>query len=129
MHSCGCFRALRQAVRCGKRVYNTVKTAEERNLELLKAGARGVEAARAAYLIIDDAGYSDYSGSGLGYGVGLEIHEEPFIRGTGGLVLEEGQVVTAEPGIYIPGLGGVRVEGTVVIRKDRCEQLTKSSKG
>ena len=111
-----------------EKVYNAVKCAQEKSLELLRAGAKGAEAARAARAIIEEAGYGDYTGHGLGHGVGLEVHEEPYIRGSGDLILEEGHVVTAEPGIYIQGWGGVRIEDTVVIRKDGCERLTRSSK-
>jgi len=95
---------------------------------LLKAGVRGKDVCASVRKIIEDAGYGDYTGYGLGHGVGLEIHEDPYIRSYGELVFEEGQVVTVEPGIYIPGWGGVRIEDTVVIEKNSCKVLTNLPK-
>lgn len=109
-------------------VYNTVKEAQQRALELMRAGVLGRDASAEARKIIEDAGYGEYSGFGIGHGVGLEIHEAPYVRASGDLVLQAGHVVTVEPGIYIPDWGGVRIEDTVVIEKDGCRRLTESPK-
>lgn len=109
-------------------VYNTVKKAQQKAVDLLKAGAAGKDVSAEARKIIEDAGYGDYSGFGVGHGVGLEIHEAPYVRATGDVVLQVGNVVTVEPGIYIPNWGGVRIEDTVVIEEDGCRLLTQSPK-
>jgi len=117
-----------QATAKQKDIYYTVKKAQQKGLDLLKAGVRGKNVCEDVRKIIEDAGYGDYTGYGLGHGVGLEIHEEPYIRSYSDLVFEEGQVVTVEPGIYIPGWGGVRIEDTVVIEKNGCKVLTNLPK-
>jgi len=112
-----------------KDVYNTVKTAQQKGVDLLKVGVKGKDVCSPARKIIEKAGYGDYSSDeGLGHGVGLEIHEEPYVRATGEMVLQIGNVVTIEPGIYIPNWGGVRIEDTVIIKEKGCEVITKSPK-
>ncbi len=106
-----------QATAKQKDIYYTVKKAQQKGLDLLKVGVKGKNVCAEARKIIEDAGYGDYTGYGLGHGVGLEVHEDPYFRSYGELVFEEGHVVTVEPGIYIPGWGGVRIEDTVVIEK------------
>ena len=73
-------------------------------------------------------GYGRYFGHGLGHGVGLEIHEKPVVSPRGEGVVEEGMVFTIEPGIYIPGWGGVRIEDTVLVESGGCRLLTKVPK-
>lgn len=77
---------------------------------------------------IDAAGYGEYFGHGLGHGVGLDIHEYPTVSGRSQDCLQEGMVITIEPGIYLPGRGGVRIEDTVVITATGCRALTRIPK-
>jgi Xaa-Pro aminopeptidase len=89
---------------------------------------KGTEPDRAARSVIEDAGFGEFFGHGVGHGVGLEIHEEPFMTPTCEKTLEAGNVVTIEPGIYLPRWGGVRIEDTVVVKDGGCEALTQSPK-
>jgi Xaa-Pro aminopeptidase len=99
-------------------IYEVTRVAQEEALQAARAGvcARVVDAA--ARTRIADAGYGDNFGHGTGHGVGLEVHEAPRLNAVSSAVLETGVVVTVEPGIYLPGLGGVRIEDLVVITDD-----------
>ncbi len=111
-----------------RQVYETVLQAQTAALSVAKAGISGKELDKTARRIIEEAGYGDQFGHSLGHGVGLEIHEYPNAAPSSEAVLEEGNVVTVEPGIYLPGSFGVRIEDFVVIRKDGCENLTSAPK-
>lgn len=111
-----------------KKVYNTVKESQQLGLDLLKAGIKTKNVCQQARKIIEDAGYGDYTGYGLGHGLGLEVHEQPGLKAKEDIVLEKGNVVTVEPGIYISGWGGVRIEDTVVIEENGCRNLTNLPK-
>ncbi len=109
-------------------VYNTVKNAQINGLQHIKAGVVGKEADKAARDVIDTAGYGEYFRHSLGHGVGLMIHELPNLSPMSDISLEENMVVTCEPGIYIPGFGGVRIEDLVVVKKDGFVNMTNSPK-
>ncbi|WP_164914377.1 M24 family metallopeptidase [Aminipila luticellarii] len=109
-------------------IYNTVLKAQLYACEHLKAGMHVKEGDALARRIIEEAGFGEYFGHGLGHGVGLEIHEEPFLSFRGQHVLEENMTVTIEPGIYLPGRFGVRIEDLAVITSSGIENLTHSGK-
>jgi len=94
----------------------------------IKAGMGCIEADKIARDIIAEAGYKDNFGHGLGHGIGLEIHEAPRLSYTSEDTLEAGMVVTDEPGIYVSGLGGVRIEDDLLITEDGCEVLNSAPK-
>lgn len=108
-------------------VYEVVKRAQEESLKLCKPGTLIKDLDRQARLIIEEAGYGDCFTHSLGHGVGLEIHEFPPINQKSALAeipLEKGMVITIEPGIYLPGVGGVRLEDTVAITETGHDNLT-----
>lgn len=107
-------------------IYKVVKAANQAGLDAVHAGATSGTVDDAARAIVHEHGY-DY-GHGTGHGVGLEIHESPPVRHGATTVMEDGMVLTVEPGVYIPGTGGVRIEDTVVVRPNGCDILTRSTK-
>jgi Xaa-Pro aminopeptidase len=96
-------------------IYQLVAEAQRAGREALKPGAGLRDVDAAARRLIDDAGYGDQFGHGLGHGVGLQIHEAPGIGATSAGTLLAGSAVTVEPGVYLPGRGGVRIEDTLVV--------------
>ena len=111
-----------------KEIYNTVLNAQMTGLNVLKAGIGGFSADKAARDVIDEAGYGDYFGHSLGHGVGLQIHELPNLSPKSDIILEENMIVSCEPGIYIYGYGGVRIEDLVCVKNDGIRNLTNLSK-
>ena len=111
-----------------KQIYQIVLKAQERGLAAISSGVSGMEADKAARDVIDAAGYGKYFGHALGHGVGLLIHELPNLSPKSEIILKPGMVVTCEPGIYVPGFGGVRIEDMVAVTLDGCENLTNLSK-
>ncbi|HXF57782.1 MAG TPA: aminopeptidase P family protein [Actinomycetota bacterium] len=111
-----------------REVYEVVRQAQRAGVEAVRAGATGGEVDRAAREVIREAGYGDRFSHSLGHGVGLEIHEGPTLRHEGSDVLPEGAVVTVEPGVYLEGLGGVRIEDMVVVTGDGCRVLPRAPK-
>ena len=107
-----------------KKLYQIVKTAQEKAIGALKPNTEAKDVDAAARKVIADAGYGDYFVHGLGHGVGLEVHEPPTLNPCSIDKLKAGNVATVEPGIYLVGYGGVRIEDTVVVQKDGAEKLT-----
>jgi Xaa-Pro aminopeptidase len=111
-----------------REIHAIVKAAHDRAMEAVRPGISCKELDDVARSYIGEKGYGEYFGHGLGHGVGLEIHEAPILSPRSNVLLEEGMVVTIEPGIYIPGFGGVRIEDTVVVTGDGCRALTHANK-
>lgn len=109
-----------------KKIYQTVFEAQSLGISMLKAGQNAGEIHQAVAKLIKAAGYDGYFNHGLGHGMGIEIHEEPYENATSKSILESGMVVTVEPGIYIPGVGGVRIEDDFLITKNGSQRLTSS---
>ncbi len=110
------------------RAYEVVLEAQLRGLRAARAGATGRTADEEARATIDAAGFGDHFGHGLGHGVGLLVHEAPTLRPESEDTLENGNVVTVEPGIYLPEIGGIRIEDLVVVRNGDPEVLTSFTK-
>jgi Xaa-Pro aminopeptidase len=109
-------------------VYETVRMAQQLAIEAVRPGISFREVDAKARDYITSQGYGQYFGHGLGHGIGLDVHEPPTAspRGTG--IVEAGMVFTVEPGIYIPGWGGVRIEDSVVVERDGCRRITQVPK-
>lgn len=107
-----------------EKIYAVVKMAQEKAFQKIREGVKATEPDAVARRIIDKAGYGEYFVHGLGHGVGLEVHEQPILNSTSKDVLKAGNVVTDEPGIYIVGFGGFRIEDTVLVKRGKSERLT-----
>ena len=110
-----------------KRAYNAVLRSQEASLEAVSPGANGRDINNIALEIIREEGFPAFE-YGIGHGVGMEIHEEPFMRQNTDVFLETGMVVTIEPGSYKPGWGGIRIEDTVLVTADGHKTLTRFPK-
>jgi len=110
------------------KIYDIVLGAQLTALATIGAGMNGDQADRLARAVIEKAGYGDAFGHGLGHGVGLEAHESPRLGPNSSDSLVDDMVFTVEPGIYIAGWGGVRIEDTVVMENGRVKALTKAEK-
>jgi len=109
-------------------VLSVVLAAQEAGVGAVADGVPAAEIDRACRRVIEDAGMGEYFVHSTGHGVGLDIHEAPWARAVSDDILCSGQVVTVEPGVYIPGLGGARIEDTVVVTGSGCEVLTLTPK-
>ncbi len=118
-------------------VFDVVRRAQQAGLEAAVAGNTTADVDLACRAVIDDAGYSGTFIHGTGHGVGLEIHEDPFLRpdrprpevsSSASVTLQPGMAVTVEPGVYLPGVGGVRIEDSLVITPSGPDVLTRSGK-
>ncbi len=107
-----------------REVYDLVLAAQRAAIGAIKPGMLCREADAVARDRISAAGYAEYFGHGLGHGLGIEIHEAPRLNTQSETLIEPGMVVTVEPGVYIPGQGGVRIEDVVVITESGCEELS-----
>jgi Xaa-Pro aminopeptidase len=108
-----------------KKIYNLVLKAQTRAVESARSGMKGFELDKVSRDIIKKAGYQKYFGHGLGHGIGLLVHDSPGINTKSQEVLKPGMVITIEPGVYIPGWGGVRIEDDVLITRNGCKVLTQ----
>jgi Xaa-Pro aminopeptidase len=111
-----------------KEVYNVVLEAQQTASKNIRAGMTGKEADSIAREVIIKAGYGDAFGHSLGHGVGFQEHEQPFLSATSKQKLANGMVFTVEPGIYLPGWGGVRIEDTVIMENGKAVPLNKVRK-
>ena len=111
-----------------RKIYSIVLEAQLTGIAASRAGIPGCEIDAAARKVITDAGYGEYFGHGYGHSLGLDIHEAPNANPAGTALMPVGAVVSAEPGIYLPGRFGVRIEDVVVMREDGCEVITKAPK-
>ncbi len=120
--------ALGRATEEMKAVYNTVLLAQNEALKASKAGVPGREIDGVARKIIADSGYGDYFGHGYGHSLGLEVHESPSPSPSNPDGMPLNSVASAEPGIYLPGKFGVRIEDVVIFKENGCENITHSPK-
>ena len=111
-----------------KKIYNIVLKAQTEAVSGIRAGLKCIDVDRIARSIIEEAGYGRYFGHGLGHSVGLYIHESPALNTRDETVLVEGMIETIEPGIYIPGFGGVRIEDMGAVTKDGYDNFASSPK-
>lgn len=111
-----------------REIYQVVLKAQLAALKALRAGVSGASVDKVARDIITQAGYGDCFGHGLGHSVGLEIHESPRLSPSDDTILRAGMIQTVEPGIYVPGFGGVRIEDMVIVTEEGCRNLAHSPK-
>ena len=111
-----------------ERVYQTALAAQKAGIAAARAGISGQALDQAAREVIADAGYGDYFTHSFGHSLGLEIHESPNASPSETRLLPAGTVISAEPGIYLPGRFGVRIEDVLVLREDGCQDITQSPK-
>jgi Xaa-Pro aminopeptidase len=111
-----------------REIYDTVLSANVAGIAAIKPGLVGRDIDAAARSVIEAAGFGENFGHGLGHGVGLEVHELPGLGSRSTALVPLGSVVTVEPGVYVPGFGGVRIEDLVVVEKSGARVLTRSTK-
>lgn len=111
-----------------RRMFEVVREAQQAGMEAVAAGVRAADVDLVCREVIADAGWAEAFSHGTGHGVGLDIHEDPRVSSRSDAILEAGHVVTVEPGVYLPGLGGVRIEDTVLVTDSGCDRLTRAPK-
>ena len=109
-------------------VYNTVLKAQLAGIAVAKAGVTGKEVHEAGAKVIADAGYGEYFGHGFGHSLGIEIHENPGFHLRNDKPIPAGALLSAEPGIYLPGRFGVRIEDVIMLTEGGCVDITRSPK-
>ncbi len=111
-----------------RRVYEVVLRAQMKAIDAIRPGVAAKDVDAVARGILADAGFGRRFGHGLGHGIGLDVHEGPRLAATSDTVLQPGMVVTVEPGVYLPGWGGVRIEDDVLVTRNGCQVLTSAAK-
>jgi len=111
-----------------KQIYDIVLAAQLTAEEMIEEGMDGHTAHMIAQSVIEETGHGEQFGHGLGHGIGLQVHEDPYLRKQSKDIVRNGMVFSVEPGIYIPGWGGVRIEDLVVMENGRCRVLTTAPK-
>ena len=111
-----------------RKIHDVVRQAQEAGIDAVRAGVRAGDVDAAARAVIESAAYGPYFPHGLGHGVGLEIHEGPRLGRGFDHVLPAGAVVTVEPGVYVPGLGGLRIDDMVQVTEHGCRVLGAASR-
>ena len=109
-------------------VYDTVLKAQLAGIAAAHGGVTGKEVHEAGAKVIADAGYGEYFGHGFGHSLGIEIHEDPRFSGAWDRPIPAGALLSAEPGIYLPGKFGVRIEDVIMLTEDGCIDITHSPK-
>ena len=111
-----------------REIYSVVLRAHDAAIEAVRPGATTGQVDAAARLVIEAAGFGQYFFHRVGHGLGLEVHEDPSLDPGSTTVLESGMVFTVEPGIYLPGWGGVRIEDDVVVESGGCRVLSRADR-
>jgi Xaa-Pro aminopeptidase len=111
-----------------ERVYAIVAAAQHKAIDAIKPGVLAEDVDAAARTVIEQAGYGKYFGHGLGHGIGMDVHEAPRLAPSQARPLQAGMVITVEPGIYLPGFGGVRIEDDVLVTRDGHQVLSSIEK-
>lgn len=109
------------------KIYRIVREAQEKAFQSIRAGVRTGDTDTVARSLIDEEKYGEYFVHSLGHGIGLETHEPPTLGPESKEILKAGNVITVEPGIYIVNFGGIRIEDTVIVHKDKAEKFTKAA--
>ncbi|MCQ2055979.1 MAG: aminopeptidase P family protein [archaeon] len=107
-----------------KKAYNIVLRAQEEGIALIRDGAKASDVDSAARKIIDNSEFKGLFIHSFGHGIGMNVHQGIFVSPGSNQILRAGNVISAEPGIYIPGLGGIRIEDTILVTEDSCRRLT-----